>query len=617
MQVYQNFFESLLNSVDRKVFDSDDSLRDIRNTLIPTLLPHHPKHPEQCVNVIYDRQMHIDFKSWVISRRQRFLEKPWLFHSLLTEMKSMFLPTEYKDLRNFLSNDFKLVLDETSEKMGRLKFAESDSSDSTKAEEIQELIGILANKEEKIGEKLLKKYMNVKGFVIADKKETHKAFYSESGYTLEGHISDQFQYYFENLKKFQSLKLEDDVRRSIEFLAKRDLISEKNKDRFLKNKIKYEKEFKALEKKIQLGGKIIAEEFKNQALKISKADKEATHEKFKRLAETINGFDFAKHGLTGELSFIYFGSFKSGFALKASDIDTTILTNSAFNERHLLAPLLEYLTELKSHSAIKFDLEDRVKETIRIPIIKYHDITDFKADIAVNNILGVANSSLLKVYSKIDKRCKQLGLLLKHWAKKWRITNEDSMSSYALILLMIYFLQLKKILPSVQKIAKCNKNHEPALVKVKRVVKDTKVEEFETDLSYERDQEKIRKYMKENDYFDENGKSKNKQNLLELLLEFFYFYTDKGAFRKYRMKVNIVTGEVCFKNTLTEKYQRLERHYMFSIKDPFDKMHNPGDRVKKIEKTKEITYFMDTTIQELETDDYMNNRYQRFFCGNA
>ena len=241
----------------------------------------------------------------------------------------------------------------------------------------------------------------------------------------------------------------------------------------------------------------------------------------------------------------------------------------------------------------------------------------FKADIAVNNVLGVANSSLLKIYSKIDKRCKKMGLILKHWAKKWKITSEESLSSYALIIMLIYFLQLKRILPSLQKIAKkkrllqtknSNEEEKPVII-IKRTVKDQKIEEFETNIEFETDIAEIRKYM------ETEGFPKNNQNIFELFLEFFYFYSDKGAFRKYYMKCNIKKGEVYFKNVLTEYYDTWEKGFLFSIKDPFDKRHNPGDRVKKQEKIHELRYKIDATIQSLENEDFRENLFKEFFNG--
>lgn len=82
-----------------------------------------------------------------------------------------------------------------------------------------------------------------------------------------------------------------------------------------------------------------------------------------------------------------------------------------------------------------------------------------------------------------------MGLILKNWAKQWDITREESLSSYALILMMVYFLQLKRILPSLQRIAKEKRKKcaEKPFIRIKRTVKENKTEEFLTDLTFETD----------------------------------------------------------------------------------------------------------------------------------
>lgn len=70
-------------------------------------------------------------------------------------------------------------------------------------------------------------------------------------------------------------------------------------------------------------------------------------------------------------------------------------------------------------------------------------------DICINNILGVINSNMLKVYCEIDPRVEQLGKLVKLWAKAKMVSSQSNYSSYAMILMVIYFLQKKKILPSL------------------------------------------------------------------------------------------------------------------------------------------------------------------------
>ena len=78
----------------------------------------------------------------------------------------------------------------------------------------------------------------------------------------------------------------------------------------------------------------------------------------------------------------------------------------------------------------------------RIPLLKmkiYTNKGETSIDLIVNNILGVINSRFLAVYSQI-KWIKHLGILVKLWAKKKKLVDEQKFSSYSMNLLLIHFL---------------------------------------------------------------------------------------------------------------------------------------------------------------------------------
>lgn len=60
-------------------------------------------------------------------------------------------------------------------------------------------------------------------------------------------------------------------------------------------------------------------------------------------------------------------------------------------------------------------------------------------DLVVNNINGVRNSMILEKYSQ-NIFIRNLGVVLKKWAKKNRLISPQRMSSYGLMLLMLYYL---------------------------------------------------------------------------------------------------------------------------------------------------------------------------------
>lgn len=75
-------------------------------------------------------------------------------------------------------------------------------------------------------------------------------------------------------------------------------------------------------------------------------------------------------------------------------------------------------------------------------------------DITLNNNLAVANTALLRDYAAIDRRLRQLVLLIKHWAKRRRVNDAytGTLSSYAYCLLAIGHLQQRAppVLPVLQ-----------------------------------------------------------------------------------------------------------------------------------------------------------------------
>ncbi|CAF5190740.1 unnamed protein product, partial [Rotaria magnacalcarata] len=82
--------------------------------------------------------------------------------------------------------------------------------------------------------------------------------------------------------------------------------------------------------------------------------------------------------------------------------------------------------------------------TARIPIIKAkYSQSGTEIDISLNNILPLENTRLLKTYSNIDPRVRELGVMVKYFAKKFNIgdASHGTLSSYAYTIMVIHFLQ--------------------------------------------------------------------------------------------------------------------------------------------------------------------------------
>ena len=78
----------------------------------------------------------------------------------------------------------------------------------------------------------------------------------------------------------------------------------------------------------------------------------------------------------------------------------------------------------------------------KMPIIKFCYIqTNVFCDISFKNSLGIHKSYLLKYYISLDDRVRSLMMLIKYWARHFKVSGTGKMSSFALMLLIIFYLQ--------------------------------------------------------------------------------------------------------------------------------------------------------------------------------
>ena len=90
----------------------------------------------------------------------------------------------------------------------------------------------------------------------------------------------------------------------------------------------------------------------------------------------------------------------------------------------------------------------------KIPLLKFVDErSGIEVDFNVNNLLGVVNSNLIFTYTQIDQRFHIMNVFLKFWAKSVGLIGaaHGFLSSYALTLMLIAFLQHNNVLPHLQK----------------------------------------------------------------------------------------------------------------------------------------------------------------------
>lgn len=92
----------------------------------------------------------------------------------------------------------------------------------------------------------------------------------------------------------------------------------------------------------------------------------------------------------------------------------------------------------------------------KVPLLKFKDrATGVHVDLNIHNTVGIRNTRLLKAYSECDQRVPKLVLAVKLWARENKINcaHQGTLSSYALTLMVIQYLQEAKVVPCFQAIA--------------------------------------------------------------------------------------------------------------------------------------------------------------------
>lgn len=142
-------------------------------------------------------------------------------------------------------------------------------------------------------------------------------------------------------------------------------------------------------------------------------------------------------------SIAMYGSSANNFGSDGADLDMCLIFPSGVvikpEERSVVIDRIgEVLTKLGMKDV-------RTRSTARIPIVQFHDeVSGLDCDISLHNPLALANTKLLRTYSNIDQRVRQMAYIIKHWAKRRHINSpqDGTLSSYGYILTILHFLQV-------------------------------------------------------------------------------------------------------------------------------------------------------------------------------
>jgi DNA polymerase sigma len=298
-----------------------------------------------------------------------------------------------------------------------------------------------------------------------------------------------------------------------------------------------------------------------------------------------------------------YGSIVNNFLTSDGDIDISIVPNNISKigfriyleqiEKELVKQNL--IQDNEEENDINLNNNSRIYISTRYARLSVVDLeTNIYIDITVHNLLPIKNSKMIRLYSLFDQRFHILGIFLKHWVKINNIKGAPNkfLSSYALLLLIIHFLQdvvEPKILPMLQEIMPKEKNKDEYDYKY---FYDDK--EFNTNLYFEENFDKMKEYMNIINCGNENNSS-----VSELLVQFFEYYA--YIYNSINSKHYLISIKHSDKNNVANNTE----HIAYPLEDPFDVNHNPSSTLKlNTSQYSEFIFCMRKEINNILSGEY-------------
>ena len=322
---------------------------------------------------------------------------------------------------------------------------------------------------------------------------------------------------------------------------------------------------------------------------------------YSKYKEVINSV-IKENNLEGTIVEPY-GSIVNNFLISDGDIDISIVPNNISKigfriyleqiEKELIK--LNLIQENDEENDININNNSRIYISTRYARLSVVDLeTNIYIDITVHNLLPIKNSKMIRLYSLFDQRFHILGIFLKHWVKINNIKGAPNkfLSSYALLLLIIHFLQdvvEPKILPMLQEIMPKDKNKDEYAYKY---FYDDK--EFNTNLYFEDNFDRMKEYMNIINCGNENTSS-----VSELLVQFFEYYA--YIYNTINCKHYLISIKHSDKNNVANNTE----HIAYPLEDPFDVNHNPSSTLKlNTSQYSEFIFCMRKEINNILSGEY-------------
>ncbi|XP_076301157.1 speckle targeted PIP5K1A-regulated poly(A) polymerase [Lasioglossum baleicum] len=143
-----------------------------------------------------------------------------------------------------------------------------------------------------------------------------------------------------------------------------------------------------------------------------------------------------------------FGSTQTGLGFKECDLDIYMDIGERISEStNTSADTWTMNKILKEVKRIMYRMNHIFSNIIsipkaRTPIIKFCYVkTNISCDISFKNSSGIYKSKLIKHCISLDCRLKPLMMLIKYWARNFKLSSSGKISNYALAFLIIFYLQ--------------------------------------------------------------------------------------------------------------------------------------------------------------------------------
>lgn len=143
-----------------------------------------------------------------------------------------------------------------------------------------------------------------------------------------------------------------------------------------------------------------------------------------------------------------FGSIVTGLGIKTSDVDCYVaLPDGMIPSKHIVVHARNILRRQFTKFTNLFAITNA-----QVPIVKFlHIPTSCNCDVNFKSPAGVQNSKLICHLLQMDRtdQALRLAVLVKYWSKVHKMTGTNLLASYALSLMVIFYLQLMNMLPSI------------------------------------------------------------------------------------------------------------------------------------------------------------------------